>query len=87
VITSIVSVFLVVLTVLLLSSKISDGPCPVIQGAISGLLFDRNPGGVGGVWSLAMLDLGPAYAGCLAHPGPPLLVRVLDYEGDPAGGR
>jgi hypothetical protein len=33
VMTSIVSVFLVVLTVLLLSSKISDGPCPVIQGA------------------------------------------------------
>jgi 4'-phosphopantetheinyl transferase len=52
-----------------------------------GLLFDRNPGGAGGVWSFAMLDLGPAYAGCLAHPGPPLLVRVLDYEGDPAGGR
>ena len=34
-ITSIVSVFLVVFTVLLLSSKISDGPCPVIQGASS----------------------------------------------------
>ncbi|MDM0053508.1 hypothetical protein, partial [Variovorax sp. J22R115] len=38
-ITSTVSVFLFVLTVLLLSSKISDGPCPVIQGASSvGLL-------------------------------------------------
>ena len=36
VITSIVSVFLVAFTVLLISSKISDGPCPVIQGASSG---------------------------------------------------
>lgn len=34
-ITSTVSVFLVVLTVLLLSLKISDRPCPVIQGASS----------------------------------------------------
>jgi hypothetical protein len=34
-ITSTVSVFLVVLTGLLLSSKISDRPCPVIQGASS----------------------------------------------------
>jgi len=35
-ITSTVSVFLVVLTVLLLSLKISDRPCPVIRGASSG---------------------------------------------------
>src|SRR5450755_3419864 len=35
VITSIVSLCLVVFTVLLLSAKISDGPCPVIQGASS----------------------------------------------------
>ena len=41
-ITSIVSIFLVVFTVLLLSSKISDGPCPVIQGASSlGLLKEH----------------------------------------------
>ena len=33
--TSIVSPCLVVFTVLLLSAKISDGPCPVIQGASS----------------------------------------------------
>ena len=36
-ITSIVSVFLVVFTVLLLPLKISDGPCPVIQGTSSGI--------------------------------------------------
>jgi len=33
--TSTDSVRLVISTVLLLSSKISDGPCPVIQGAVS----------------------------------------------------
>jgi type I restriction enzyme M protein len=46
VITSIVSVFLVVLTFLLLSSKISDGPCLVIQGASSKanvLFFEKKP--------------------------------------------
>lgn len=35
VIASIVSVFLVVFAVLLLSSRIRDGPCPVFQGASS----------------------------------------------------
>lgn len=60
--------------------------CP-LEGAGYGLLFDRNPGGADADWTFAMLDVGPAHAACLAHPGPPLRVQVRDYGGDPAGAR
>ena len=55
-----------------------------LEGGGYGLLHDRNPGGAGGAWTLVMIDLGPAHAGCLAHRGPPRRLRIRDYTDDPA---
>lgn len=57
-----------------------------LEGGGYGVILDRNPGGAGGDWTFAMLDVGPAHAACLGHPGRPLRVQVRDYGGDPAGG-
>lgn len=53
-----------------------------LEGGGYGLRHDRNPpgaGGAGDAWTFVMLDLGPAHAGCLAHPGPPRRLRIRDY--------
>ena len=54
-----------------------------LDGGGYGLLHDRNPSDAGAAWTLAMIDLGPAHAGCLAHPGPPRRLRIRDYTADP----
>ena len=44
------------------------------------LLHDHHPDAAGAEWNWLMLDLGPGYAGCLCHPGPPLAVHIRDAE-------
>lgn len=45
------------------------------------VLDDRNPGGTGGRWTLTLLDVGPAHAACVAHPGQPVGLRLRKYTG------
>lgn len=58
---------------------------PLERGGYA-LLDDCDPGAGRGAWTLAMIDLGPAHAGCLVHPGPPRRLRIHDYAGDPDAG-
>ena len=57
--------------------EICIGPC--VDGKV-GVLHDSNPGGVASEWQLAMLDVGPDHAACVAcsAPAPPL--RIFDFQ-------
>ncbi len=51
-----------------------------LEGGGYTVLHDENPEASAGPWTLVMLDLGPAHAGCLAHPGSPRELGLHDYS-------
>lgn len=60
-------------------SKPLDEVCiEPLEGGGYRLLHDHHPDTAGAEWNWLMLDLGPGYAGCLCHPGPPLAVHIRD---------
>lgn len=61
-----------------LSKPLDEVSIEPLEGGGYRLLHDHHPDNAGAKWNWLMIDLGPGYAGCLCHPGPPLAVHIRD---------